>query len=97
MVLHELTTNAVKYGAFSVPSGRLDVTWAVNDGEWLSFVWAESGVQIDGPPDTRGFGTGMIEKSFSHSLNGESSLEFGSDGLVCRFAIPLHTKSGKAN
>lgn len=89
VVLHELTTNAVKYGAFSVPSGRLDVKWTVDEERWLRFDWRESGVALAGPPKKKGFGTGMIERSIGHSLGGESKLEFTNEGAACHFAFPL--------
>ncbi|WP_269430674.1 sensor histidine kinase [Novosphingobium malaysiense] len=89
MVLHELTTNAVKYGAFSHATGRLDVFWNVSKDYRLRLVWRESGVPLDGPPEKKGFGTGMIERSMSHSMGGESELEFTNDGVCCHIDFPL--------
>ena len=89
MVLHELTTNAVKYGAFSNAAGELAVIWTVEDTSWLQLEWRESGVAI-GQPGKSGFGTGMIKNSISHSLGGESTLEFARDGVRCQIRLPLH-------
>ncbi|MFB2552788.1 response regulator [Ensifer soli] len=87
MILHELATNAVKYGAHSVPSGRLSVTWRVADG-LLSIEWRERG----GPPPEaggrRGFGTTLIETS-ARTEGGEAVLETMADGLVWRISMAV--------
>ena len=66
MVVHELATNAVKYGAFSLPSGHLGISWTVEGGKdnpELSLEWIEQGVPLASQPDRKGFGSGMIEQS----------------------------------
>ncbi|MDZ5697808.1 sensor histidine kinase [Chelativorans sp. M5D2P16] len=92
MLVHELATNAVKYGAFAQPEGRLDVTWSIarKDGNvGLSFEWRESGVSFDEPPGRNGFGTGLIRQSVGHMLGGTSSLDFTPRGAVCKVEFAL--------
>ena len=57
MAFHELATNAVKYGAFSVDNGHIDVSWEIDGEKQLSIRWRESGVAIEGEPVRRGFGS----------------------------------------
>ena len=92
MVVHELATNAVKYGALSLPEGRVAVTWSVAgppDAEELKWSWVER----DGPlvelPTARGFGVSLIERSLSHEMNGSAKVDFLPGGLEARLAIPL--------
>lgn len=92
MVVHELTTNAVKYGAFSTRGGRLEVVWrrvAVNGRTDLVVDWRETGVDLRRPPDRRGFGTGLIEHSIRHMLGGKTSLDFTPSGVSCKVTFPL--------
>ena len=92
MVLHELVTNAVKYGALSMPIGRVTVSWdcklnghAAN----LIFAWREFG----GPPRPveakSGYGTRLIRELVPHELGGTVDLEFAADGVSCRIEFPL--------
>jgi two-component sensor histidine kinase len=92
MVFHELTTNAVKYGSLSQPSGRLHVTWRREDGKegrTLRLRWQESG----GPPVERparlGFGSRMIERSIPAELGGTAALRFEPAGVICELEFPL--------
>lgn len=91
MVLHELATNTVKYGALAGPQGRLDVSWnaAGARGTDFSLVWRESGLDLPGPPARQGFGTVMIERSIRHMLGGATVLEFRREGLLCRIDFAL--------
>jgi two-component sensor histidine kinase len=85
-VLHELATNAAKYGALSVPNGRVSVTWDRSSGNAanLEFVWRE----FDGPPVVLGkrvgYGTNLIRNLIPHELGGEVDLVFATDGVSCR-------------
>lgn len=87
LVFHELATNAVKYGALSVPEGRVEVT-IEDHGDNLRVVWHE----IDGPvPDEAriaGFGSRLVEMSITGQLRGTWERCFGEDGLVCRIDLP---------
>jgi two-component sensor histidine kinase len=92
MALHELATNAVKYGALSNKSGTIDVFWAVQNGAApprLNLQWSEAG----GPPVTvphrRGFGSRLIERSLAQDLDGEVEIAFAPTGLVCIVDAPV--------
>lgn len=91
-VLHELAVNAAKHGALSVPDGRLSVTWTVNDADGAPTVvilWLEEGGPPTAPPDNRGFGLRLIERSIIGELGGQLSLDFRPAGLSARIGIPL--------
>jgi two-component sensor histidine kinase len=90
MVLNELCTNAVKYGALSNASGRVDITSAVDDsGEQFRLTWAERGGPTIQEPTRRSFGTRLIEYSFVSQLQGEARLTFEPSGVICVLDIPL--------
>lgn len=90
MVLNELCTNAVKYGALSTAQGRVEITAIVDaPREQFQLRWAEKGGPIVQPPTRRSFGTKLIEQSFVRQLNGEAHLSFAPSGLVCVLDIPL--------
>lgn len=92
MALHELSTNAAKYGAFSVPAGRVSVDWRIEDGgaePLLRLVWRESGGPPVSPPDRRGFGSKLIERGLAAELRGVVRLNFALTGVVCTIDAPL--------
>jgi two-component system, chemotaxis family, CheB/CheR fusion protein len=93
LAIHELATNALKYGALSKASGRIDVNWQVDDRgsvPELTFNWIEKhGPRIDGPPSIRGFGTELLEKTVAYELKGKTELEFLPPGLRCTIKLPL--------
>lgn len=93
MVLHELATNAAKYGAFTRTGGRLRVTWdimAPEDREpELVLRWEESGGPTVEPPAEDGFGCMLIGRSLTYELKGEARLDFQPEGLVCTMTMPL--------
>jgi PAS domain S-box-containing protein len=84
MALHELCTNAVKYGALSNESGRVAVEWekSAKPGS-LRLEWREHGGPPVTPPTRRGFGSRLVERTVTQDLDGEISLDFQSDGLRC--------------
>jgi PAS domain S-box-containing protein len=91
LALHELAANASKYGALSVPSGRIDVHWTeVTDGKGkgVELVWAERGGPTVGVPERRGFGSMLIQQNLSRTLESEVDLKFEHDGVNCRIMIP---------
>ena len=104
LVVHELATNAVKYGALKGEAGRLNVWWREfadgPEGEKLVLEWRESGVTL--PPDAAersGFGRQLIERSLAMTLRATTDLVFGADGISCRIDIPigrLSNSRGKA-
>jgi PAS domain S-box-containing protein len=95
MVLHELATNAAKYGALSVPGGTVGVEWGMDDGEGEGGVrrvrlsWREAGGPAVREPGRKGFGTALIEQSLLHDLEGTGGLRFEPDGLRCELSFPL--------
>jgi len=91
-VLHELATNAAKYGALSVPSGQVSVSWDLKpdgDGANLILAWQEHG----GPPVESevqsSYGTNLIRNLIPHELGGKVELMFASQGVSCRIEIPI--------
>jgi two-component system CheB/CheR fusion protein len=92
LALHELATNAVKYGALSVATGRIDVGWEVSDGDGrrrLRLHWVESGGPAVAKPSRRGLGSRLIERGLAHELNGEARLDFDASGVRCTIDVPL--------
>ncbi|HEX8064126.1 MAG TPA: HWE histidine kinase domain-containing protein [Allosphingosinicella sp.] len=92
MAIHELCTNAVKYGALSNDSGRVSVLWEVTDdgsARRLRLRWRESGGPAVTPPDRRGFGTRMIERALAAELGGSARIEFLPEGICCAVEAPL--------
>jgi len=91
LALHELCTNAVKYGALSNDSGRVDVTWTVTeagDQRQLRLLWRESGGPEVQAPTSRGFGSRLIEKYLGAQLQGTVRWNFERDGVVCEVVAP---------
>ena len=94
MALHELCTNAIKYGALSNESGSVAFEWRRSDGPAprLTMVWREQGGPAVAPPVRRGFGSRMIERALAQDLKGEVTMEFRPDGFVCTIDAPLPEK-----
>jgi two-component sensor histidine kinase len=92
MAVHELTTNSVKYGALSVPDGRLRVTWELRHSEGrrkLHLEWHESGGPPVRPPQRKGFGTTMLDRILPAQVGAEVQIEFDSLGLRFVMEAPL--------
>jgi PAS domain S-box-containing protein len=92
--VHELVTNASKYGALSQTNGHVDVQWSVERREqddWLEFRWSESGVELGPEPQGRriGFGTELVTRRVPYELGGTGEMNLAADGLQCRIAFPL--------
>jgi two-component sensor histidine kinase len=88
MAIHELSTNAVKYGALRRESGRLSVTWR-QEGDTLHLRWRETVTPFAPPSDRRGFGTTVLESMVGRSLGAEVKRTVHDDGLEWTFAIPV--------
>jgi PAS domain S-box-containing protein len=88
LALHELTTNAVKYGALSAPSGRIALTWRLQSVNRLFVRWAESGGPPVSPPLRKGFGTRVMTR-ICEQLNGELKFDWRADGLICDIGIDI--------
>jgi PAS domain S-box-containing protein len=92
MALHELATNATKYGALSTDDGRIDLRWHVLHGReepFFCLTWAEHGGPPVSKPTRRGFGSRLIERSFVAEVGGKVHLEYQPTGVVCRIEAPL--------
>jgi len=91
MILHELVTNAAKYGALSVQNGRLAVHWELEAPPSVSvrLHWRESGVGPISPPIEPGFGSTMIDVSARQELGGQVEVVYGPDGIEYDLVIPL--------
>jgi two-component sensor histidine kinase len=91
LVLHELATNAAKYGALSTSEGRLEIAWQVaGDGKRrLRLGWRESGGPPVEPPGRAGFGTRLITQTVAHDLDGKAELHYRPEGLRCDIDLPL--------
>ena len=88
MAVHELTTNAVKYGALSAPTGHVLVEWSRSADGQVALRWAESGGPPVEPPTRQGFGTRVIERMIRNQLKGEVRFDWREDGLVCEIVVP---------
>jgi two-component sensor histidine kinase len=91
LVLHELTTNAAKYGAFSSEAGRLKVRWRVEMGRDLYLTWEERGGPSARVPETRGFGSRLITGVVEGELAGNLDVTFGPPGLTVKVRVPAST------
>jgi PAS domain S-box-containing protein len=91
LVLHELGTNAAKYGALSCPEGRLRVSWQIEQesGRRVRLRWQERHGPKVAPPTERGFGLQLIERACSYELDGEVELDYAPEGLTCVVVFPL--------
>ena len=98
IALHELATNAIKYGAWSDASGQVRVAWEIAPGPApkLRMTWSEErGPRVEAPT-VRGFGSRMIERSLAHDLGGTAQIAFHATGLVCTIEAPLAEIAAKA-
>ena len=92
MVIHELTTNAAKYGALSRPNGRVSVRWALatkeRSGEMLTIEWAETGGPEVSLPARPGYGSSVIRDLLAYELGGRADLIFAAGGVRCTIELP---------
>ena len=87
MCLHELATNAAKYGSLSNGSGRVHLGWELTGPGMAKFTWRESGGPRVTPPERAGFGTRLIESSFSDESG--PTVQFRPEGLICTLELPI--------
>jgi PAS domain S-box-containing protein len=96
MAIHELTTNAAKYGALSVLGGRIEITWSISidaGGAKLLFQWLEQDGPPVEPPTRRGFGTRLLERVLTSQVSAEVAIAFEGNGLRVDVALPLPAAS----
>jgi two-component sensor histidine kinase len=91
MAMHELATNAVKYGPLSNGTGRIAVIWSVDgtDPGTLNLRWTETGGPIVAPPARKGFGSRLIERNLAYDLDGEVKIDYRPEGVVCTIVSSL--------
>ncbi|TIM18764.1 MAG: sensor histidine kinase, partial [Mesorhizobium sp.] len=96
LILHELASNALKYGSLSVPSGRVDLGWRTQgrrDARRLVLTWRESGGPQVAPPDRHGFGSILIRRSLAKVISSEVTHEFRPEGVFAEISMPLEELS----
>jgi PAS domain S-box-containing protein len=92
LALHELATNAVKYGALHGPAGKLSVRWDLESRgaqQRAHLHWSETGIAIPEVPKRRGYGTEMIERALPYQLGTKTKLEFKQTGVFCEITVPI--------
>jgi PAS domain S-box-containing protein len=87
LALHELATNAAKYGALSSKKGRVDLTWDISSGI-TALCWKETGGPAATQPQRLGLGLQMIRSGLQSHIGGQANFEWSNTGLVCRLAVP---------
>lgn len=93
LVLHELSTNAVKYGALSLPEGRIRIAWEIHDRDGkeprLVLSWCERGGPPATPPQRKGFGSQIMERHVAWTFGGKTDIDYGAEGLTWSLDAPL--------
>lgn len=96
LAIHELATNAIKYGALSQPGGVVEVSWRVDDtanpSSWLMFEWREKGGPRVTPAKRKGFGSELLERTLAFEFKGKTTLTYNPSGVQCTIAIPLNRR-----
>jgi two-component sensor histidine kinase len=99
LAMHELATNAVKYGALSQPTAKLEITWQIERGSPKSrarILWRESRVVMpETVPTRRGYGTELVERALPYQLGAKTKLEFGNEGLRCEITVDVEERLGE--
>ena len=88
LALHELGTNAAKYGAFTTETGRVAVNWHCRDDGGLDMSWTETGGPLVEPPTRRGFGSNLIERALALETGGRATIHYKPSGVVCDIILP---------
>jgi len=100
LVVHELTTNSIKYGALRYPKAKLAIRWSIDPADGsaphLVFSWVEQGVPVVAAAGKGGFGTELITQALPYRLGAETSFELRSGGIRCLIDIPLPATPGQA-
>src|SRR4029078_12316771 len=91
LALHELATNAAKYGALSSEAGRGNLTWRIQDGK-LELSWKDTGRPQTSPPTRRGYGSRAIVAGIERQLGGIVKFDWQTNGLSFPFSVPHHTR-----
>lgn len=100
LAIHELATNALKYGALTKASGRVSITWAVEDRQGtpdFRFIWQELGGPPASEPASSGFGSRLVSRVLRDDFGGAVQMSYGPTGFVCRLTAPLKNLAASAN
>jgi two-component sensor histidine kinase len=89
LALHELATNAGKYGALSIPTGKVSINWDFEENRRFTLTWTESGGPELSPPSRSGFGTRMIERALFTAFDGHAALTYAPKGLQFRMVATI--------
>jgi PAS domain S-box-containing protein len=89
LVMHELVTNAVRHGALSVPDGRIDLSWRLDDDQDLHIVWREHGGPPAPPPSRKGFGMQLLERGLAREFVGGVRIDFAPEGFRCEMRLSM--------
>ena len=89
ITLHELATNAAKYGALSVVKGRVEVKWSLATDDRLILTWTETGGPAVKKPTRQGFGTRVMERMIRDQHKGDLRLDWRAEGLACEIILPV--------
>jgi two-component system CheB/CheR fusion protein len=92
LAIHEVATNALKYGALSRAGGRIEVSWRIDEAAsppQLIFDWTEQGGPKVAAPQRKGFGTELLERTMAFELKGSTVLTFDPAGVRCVVTVPL--------
>jgi two-component sensor histidine kinase len=88
VILHELATNAAKYGALSRAKGRVEVKWSLAKNDQLILAWTEKKGPVVKKPTRQGFGTQVMERMVRDQHKGELRLDWRAEGLACEIVLP---------
>lgn len=88
LVVHELMTNAAKYGALSASAGHLDIAWTCHESGDCEMIWVETGGPAVQPPSRQGFGSKLIQTTMVYDLGGRADIEYRPEGLRARLTVP---------
>jgi len=88
LAVHELSTNAAKFGALSKPGGRIAIDWRWDETGAVTLSWRESGGPLVTPPQRRGFGSSLIERALALETGGHATLNYLRRGVVCEVFLP---------
>ena len=92
MAIHELTTNAAKHGALTLPGGRISILWSVEQGDakrTLHFDWIESGGPAVAPPQRKGFGSTLLQRVLAQQCSATVAIDYAATGLHFHMEVPL--------
>ena len=100
MAIHELTTNAAKYGALSNRRGRVAVRWSLEPGGkagLLHFAWRESGGPVVQPPRRQGFGSRLLQRVLTTQVQAEVATDYAPDGFALTMVAPIPARNDALN